>query len=163
MAGRILMIAAFAATFALLGCESDPSYTGTYKGPVFSTLTPTPPIFGSPSFDATITLTQNGSDITGTFSATTTYAGSTSTIEGTVSAIVGDGNSLSTFTLTITSFSPNCTPPQFTATGSGSLNVYTSTPSLVWNADGTSSCKDESGSYQSTKVELVTSGMAKQE
>jgi hypothetical protein len=117
------------------GCASDPSYSGTYEGGFFVMLDPSP-VTGDPTAQGTITLSQSGKAVTGTFDVSFTSNGQTNMSTGTVMGTVGGNNAIGDFTIVVDMFSPSCTPPQFTAHGQASLGD----DRLMWTADGTSTC-----------------------
>jgi hypothetical protein len=135
-------------------CSSDPSYTGTYEGDFFILLDPTP-LTGNPNGHGTITATEAGGKVTGTFDVAITSGSQVSMSTGTVSGTIGANNAIDDWTLVVDMFSPNCTPPQFTANGQASLADDSGTTRLMWTASGTSTCGG-----MTTQVDLAcTPGM----
>ena len=102
------------------GCGGRPSYTGTYQGGFFVSLTPTP-LTGDPTASGTTTLVEASASVSGSFDVMITANGNTSTSTGTMSGTVGGDNGIGGFTIVVDKFAAGCTPPMFTASGSASL------------------------------------------
>jgi hypothetical protein len=147
-----------AAVLALgVSCSGPLHYDGTYQGTVVSTLSPAPAIYGSPTYVATLVLTE-GSKLTavdGTLDAGTTYAAQQQVMTGTFSGTVTSKDALNPLTVTVDQLFQDCAI-NLTLTGSGTLtpDPKSNIPTLAWNAQGQGLCAGTQ-----TQVTLVAAGM----
>src|SRR5579871_4196571 len=89
--------------FVAASCGGPPRYDGTYTGTITSTLTPPPPVYGSPTYSGSIGINEGvkSTAVQGWFTGYGCYAANPIGTNGTFSSDIDKKNNLPTVTIVI--------------------------------------------------------------